>query len=143
FGGTRLSFLEIERAHVHLEEDPGAHAGAVQLQLGRAEFHALVHLDSGDLRSDRKLRAKQQRQDKADHQALSYRRVRTNSRCPSASAAVSRPFAVRNIISRSLSPAWSMLISLRVMPDTSTSMCSGMRRTVRGLAHSLITGRMG
>jgi len=39
------------------------------------------------------------------NQALSYRRVRTNSRCPSASAAVSRPFAVRNIISRSLSPA--------------------------------------
>ena len=39
--------------------------------------------------------------------ALSYRRVSTNSRWPSASAAVSRPFAVRSMHSSSLSPAWS------------------------------------
>ena len=55
-------------------------------------------------------------------QALSYSRVSTNSRWPSASAAVRRPLAVRNMHSRSLSPAWSMLSSRRVMPDTSTSM---------------------
>ena len=44
--------------------------------------------------------------------ALSYSRVRTNSRWPSASAAVSRPLAVRNMQSSSLSPAWSGFISL-------------------------------
>src|SRR5712691_246299 len=143
FGGAGLPFQEIERADVHLEDESGAHAGAVELQLGRADLDALVHVDSGDFRCERKLRTKHQRQDQAVHQALSYRRVRTNSRCPRVSAAVNRPFAVRNIISMSLSPAWSMLISLRVMPDTSTSMCSGMRRTVRGLAQILMTGRMG
>src|SRR5258706_5174761 len=40
-----------------------------------------------------------------DLHALSYNRVRTNSRWPSASAAVSRPLAVRNMHSSNLSPA--------------------------------------
>src|SRR5690348_5182521 len=40
-------------------------------------------------------------------QALSYKRVSTNSRWPSASAAVRRPLAVRNMHSSNLSPAWS------------------------------------
>src|ERR1043166_5803141 len=40
-----------------------------------------------------------------DFQADSESRVSTNSRWPSASAAVSRPLAVRNMHSRSLSPA--------------------------------------
>src|SRR5204863_8263068 len=76
-------------------------------------------------------------------QAYSYNRVRTNSRCPRASAAVRRPFAVRNMQSSSLSPAWSGVSSFLSSPETSTSMCSPMVRTVRGLAHSLITGRIG
>ena len=42
-----------------------------------------------------------------DFHALSYSRVSTNSRWPSASAAVSRPLAVRNMQSSSASPAWS------------------------------------
>jgi hypothetical protein len=45
--------------------------------------------------------------------------------------------------SSSLSPAWSGFISLRSNPDTSTSTCSLIVRTVRGLAQSLITGRIG
>src|ERR1044071_2310786 len=76
-------------------------------------------------------------------QALSYSRVSTNSRWPSASAAVSLPLAVRNMHSSSLSPAWSGDSSLRSRPETSTSMCSDIVRTVRGFAHSLITGRIG
>ena len=39
-------------------------------------------------------------------QADSYRRVSTNSRCPSASAAVRRPLAVRSMLASSWSPAW-------------------------------------
>src|SRR5439155_1463840 len=76
-------------------------------------------------------------------QADSYNRVRTNSRWPRASAAVRRPFAVRNMQSSSLSPAWSGVSSFLSSPETSTSMCSDMVRTVRGLAQSLITGRIG
>src|SRR5688572_3232412 len=78
-----------------------------------------------------------------DLQADSYSRVSTNSRWPSASAAVRRPLAVRNMHSSNLSPAWSGLISLRSRPETSTSICSDIVRTVRGLAHSLITGTIG
>src|SRR3989441_13251719 len=76
-------------------------------------------------------------------QADSYKRVRTNSRWPRASAAVKRPFAVRNMQSSSLSPAWSGVSSFLVSPETSTSICSDMVRTVRGLAQSLMTGRIG
>src|SRR5688500_3974282 len=76
-------------------------------------------------------------------QADSYSRVSTNSRWPSASAAVRRPLAVRNMHSSSLSPAWSGVSSLRRRPETSTSMCSDIVRTVRGFAQSLITGRIG
>src|SRR5258708_7125797 len=104
---------------------------------------ALGHLDSSAFTRKRNRRGKQQGQDQAVHHGLWYRRVGTSSGCPSASAAVRRPFAVRNTLSRSMSPAWSMLISLRVIPETSTSICSSMRRTVRGLAQSLITGRIG
>src|SRR5262249_22170027 len=75
--------------------------------------------------------------------ADSYNLVSTNSRWPSASAAVRRPLAVRNMQSSSASPAWSGFISLRRSPDTSTSTCSDIVRTVRGFAHSLITGRIG
>jgi hypothetical protein len=56
---------------------------------------------------------------------------------------VSRPFAVRNMHSISLSPAWSGDISFSSRPETSTSVCSPIVRTVRGFAHSLITGRIG
>src|SRR6478672_10644594 len=78
-----------------------------------------------------------------DPQADSYNLVSTNSRWPSASAAVRRPFAVLNMHSSSLSPAWSGVSSFRRRPETSTSRCSAMVRTVRGLAHSLMTGRIG
>src|SRR5689334_3702480 len=76
-------------------------------------------------------------------QADSYSRVRTNSRWPSASAAVRRPLAVRNMHSSSLSPAWSGVSSFLNRPETSTSTCSPIVRTVRGLAQSLMTGRTG
>jgi len=46
-------------------------------------------------------------------------------------------------MSSSASPASSGDISRRSSPDTSTSMCSLIVRTVLGLAHSLITGRIG
>ena len=81
--------------------------------------------------------------DRPCRQALSYSRVSTNSRWPSASAEVSLPLAVRNMHSSSASPAWSGDISLRNSPETSTSICSLIVRTVRGLAQSLITGRIG
>ena len=54
--------------------------------------------------------------------ALRYSLVITNSRWPSASAAVKRPFAVRTIISISASPAWSSVISPCRIGDTSRSM---------------------
>jgi hypothetical protein len=51
--------------------------------------------------------------------------------------------AVRRIMSIRASPASSMVISRRRMPETSTSTCSPMVRTVRGLAVILMTGTMG
>ena len=54
-----------------------------------------------------------------------------------------RPFAVRSIISISASPAWSMVISRVRTPVTSTSMCSDIVRSVRGLPEILMTGTIG
>jgi hypothetical protein len=51
--------------------------------------------------------------------------------------------AVRWIISIRASPAWGIVMSRRRMPETSTSMCSDMVRTVRGLPLILITGTIG
>jgi hypothetical protein len=75
--------------------------------------------------------------------ALRYSLVITNSRCPSASAHVSRPFAVRAMISISSSPAWSSVISPRRIADTSWSMCSFIVATVLGLPLILMTGSIG
>ena len=79
----------------------------------------------------------------ASHHALLYNLVITYSRCPSASAAVSRPLHVRSVHSINLSPASSMVISRRRMPETSTSICSLIVRAVIGLADSLMTGSIG
>src|SRR5581483_3666887 len=141
-------FRQVQRTDVDLEHDALAQARAVQHQLASAEAHLVLDAHAGHLGRGGELKPGEAERDEEDSHAvrtyaLSYSRVSTNSRCPSASAAVSRPFAVRNIISSSLSPAWSMLSSLRVMPVTSTSMCSDMVRTVRTLAHNLITGRIG
>jgi hypothetical protein len=56
---------------------------------------------------------------------------------------VSRPLAVRTTMSMSASPACGIVISRVSTPDTSTSMCSPMVRTVRGLPVILITGTIG
>src|ERR1017187_3316385 len=75
--------------------------------------------------------------------ALRYNFVRTNSRCPSASAAVKRPLAVCTITSINLSPASSTVISPRKMAHTSRSMCSLIVEQVIGFPESLMTGSMG
>src|SRR5258708_4544380 len=136
-------------AHRHPPRSPHAHAARVAVSERRIE----MALDVGDdvqhrlARKPRHLEGLEAAVSAAapdrDLQALSYSLVSTNSRWPSASAAVSRPFAVRNMHSRSLSPAWSGESSLRSRPVTSTSMCSDIVRTVRGFAQSLITGRIG
>ena len=72
--------------------------------------------------------------------ALRYSFVIENSRCPSASAAVSRPLAVRTIMSIKASPAWSMVISPCRIFETSRSICSFMVATVFWIARQFDHG---
>src|SRR6266853_2887705 len=72
FGCARFPLGQVERADVNLEEKPSADPGAVQLQVGGADPHALLHLDTFDFGSERKPGTEHQQQHALSvHQALS------------------------------------------------------------------------